>query len=141
MPNAMVTMCIALQSGSTPVLQNFALNDHLHFLASLANLGLPAYAQCPVAKSTSTLPAITHKNQGTVKSITVAPAKAPIPTATFFCAVSFGPKPEKMTRQASGTAPRTGRTTLPTMGAMEGRRRRSSPPCAMRTEPRRTKAE
>lgn len=44
---------------------------------------------------------------GTVSSITVAPARAPIPTSIFLVTSSIEPTPEKTTRAESGTAPTT----------------------------------
>lgn len=56
----------------------------------------------------------------------VDPARAPTPTDSCCCASS--PIPEKRTIAPSGTAPKTGRTTDPTMPAKDGTSSRSSDP-------------
>lgn len=65
-------------------------------------------------------------HQGMVSSMMVDPARAPTPTDSSSCASS--PIPEKRTIAPSGTAPKTGRTTDPTMPARDGTSSRSSDP-------------
>ena len=61
-----------------------------------------------------------------VRSMTVLPASAPTPTLSCSCA--SGPMPLNSTMAPSGTAPSTGRTTLPTSPASDGMSRSSSEP-------------
>mmetsp|Transcript_59924 Transcript_59924/g.141783 ORF Transcript_59924/g.141783 Transcript_59924/m.141783 type:complete len:201 (+) Transcript_59924:1081-1683(+) len=81
----------------------------------------------------STRPAMIARPQGMVRSMMVDPARAPTPTSSWFWA--SGPSPEKSTIAPSGTAPRIGRTTLPTMPATSGNKRSNSEPSEIRLEP------
>ena len=63
---------------------------------------------------------------GMVSSMIVEPARAPTPTLRFSCA--SGPSPEKSMIAPSGTAPRTGSTTEPTMPETLGTISKSSEP-------------
>ena len=79
-----------------------------------------------------TRPPNTLKNQGMVKSIIVLPAKVPTPTSNWLWA--SGPMPEKSTMHPSGTAPNTGKTTLPITPDHEGTRSNSSDPSLIKFE-------
>ena len=74
----------------------------------------------------ATRPARIEKLHGTVSSMMVEPARAPTPTCICCCA--SGPRPLKSIMAPSGTAPRMGNTTEPTMPAIEGTSSSSSEP-------------
>ena len=63
----------------------------------------------------ATHPARMARNHGMVISMMVEPQRAPMPT--LICVLASLPMHEKRTMAPSGTAPRIGRTTLPTRPA------------------------
>lgn len=83
------------------------------------------YAAVPFA-SKGTAPMKMESPHGIVSSMIVEPASVPTPTVSCSCA--SGPRPEKSMIAPSGTAPRMGSTTEPTMPEMEGTRSSSSEP-------------
>ena len=60
-------------------------------------------------------PTMSEPPHAMVSSMTVDPARVPMPTLTCSCASSFeAPRPDAMMTAASGTAPRMGRSKPPT---------------------------
>eukprot|EP00962_Isochrysis_galbana_P010204 scaffold2825_cov111-Isochrysis_galbana.AAC.3 len=81
---------------------------------------------CATPSTMATRPSQMERPHGRVSSMMVEPARAPTPTCSCSCASA--PRPEKSIIAPSGTAPRIGRTMLPTMPATDGTNRRSSDP-------------
>ena len=82
----------------------------------------------PVKASRSQRPTHREPPQAMVRSITVLPARVPMPTDTCSCAASLeAPRPDATMTAASGTAPRTGRRSPPTSPGERISRRSSLP--------------